>query len=102
MPNRCLKIYLRGEKMEFCDKCGSLMKPVKEEKGAFLVCGSCGKKIKLTKSKSQSYKLTQRIPHTEKEKLEVTEIRKIPQLSEEEREELEDYYGDMLEQMDYD
>lgn len=88
--------------MEFCDKCGNLLKPVKEEKGAYLYCNSCDKKIKLTKSKSKNYTLTQKIEHSEKEKLEITEIKKRRKLTEEEREELEDSYGDMLEQMEYD
>jgi DNA-directed RNA polymerase subunit M len=89
-------------KMEFCEKCGSLMKPTKEDKGSFLVCSSCGKKVKLTKTKSKAYTLTRKIEHKENEKLEVTEIRKTRALTDEEREELEDSYGDMLEQMDYD
>ncbi|NHJ84299.1 MAG: hypothetical protein FK734_02480 [Asgard group archaeon] len=88
--------------MEFCDKCGSLMKPVREDKGSYLVCSSCGKKVKLTKTKSQDYTLTRKIEHSEKEKLEVTEVKKQRALTDEEREELEDSYGDMLEQMEYD
>lgn len=88
--------------MEFCDKCGSLMKPLREEKAAYLVCTSCGKKTKLTKSKSKDYTITRKIEHSEKEKLEVTEIKKRRNLTEEEREELEDSYGDMLEQMEID
>ncbi|MHA1213134.1 MAG: hypothetical protein ACTSSH_11805 [Candidatus Heimdallarchaeota archaeon] len=88
--------------MEFCEKCGSLMKPTHEEKTSFLVCNSCGKKIKLTKSKSKAYTLTRKIDHPPNEKLEVTEIRKKRSLTPEEREELEDSYGDMLEQMETD
>jgi len=88
--------------MEFCEKCGSMLKPVKEEKGTILVCPKCGPKGKLTKTKSKDYTIVRKIPHTEKEKLEVTEFKKLRELSEEEREELEDSYGDMLEQMDID
>lgn len=88
--------------MEFCEKCGSLMKPNREEKSAFLVCSSCGKKVKLTKSKSKAYTITTKIEHTPAEKLEVIEVKKARALTDEEREELEDSYGDMLEQMDYD
>jgi DNA-directed RNA polymerase subunit M len=88
--------------MEFCEKCGSLMKPTREEKSAFLVCSSCGKKVKLTKSKSKAYTITRKIEHTPAEKLEVTELKKARALTDEEREELEDSYGDMLEQMEYD
>ncbi|MHA1126228.1 MAG: hypothetical protein ACTSO7_00060 [Candidatus Heimdallarchaeota archaeon] len=88
--------------MEFCDKCGSMLKPVREEKTTMLVCPKCGPKAKMTKSKSKSYTIIRKIPHTEKEKLEVTEMRKLRTLTDEEREELEDSYGDMLEQMDVD
>ena len=78
------------------------MKPVREEKAAFLVCPNCEKKVKLTKTKSKDYTITRQIEHSPKEKLEVTEIRKARALTDEEREELEDSYGDMLEQMDID
>ncbi|MFW9923190.1 MAG: hypothetical protein ACFFDW_07900, partial [Candidatus Thorarchaeota archaeon] len=88
--------------MEFCDKCGSLMKPVREDKISYLVCINCDKKVKLTKTKSKDYTITRKIEHTEKEKLEVTEVKKQKALSDEEREELEDSYGDMLEQMEID
>ncbi|NHJ47482.1 MAG: hypothetical protein FK733_06830 [Asgard group archaeon] len=88
--------------MEFCEKCGNLMKPVRDEKGSFLVCSTCDKKVKLTKSKSKNYTIKRKIEHKENEKLEVTEIKKTRALTAEEREELEDSYGDMLEQMDYD
>ncbi len=88
--------------MEFCEKCGSLMKPTREEKLSFLVCSSCGKKVKLTKSKSKDYTITRKIKHSPADKLEVIEVKKAKALTDEEREELEDSYGDMLEQMDYD
>ncbi|MBK5112320.1 MAG: hypothetical protein KGD59_10245 [Candidatus Heimdallarchaeota archaeon] len=88
--------------MEFCEKCGNLMKPIRDEKSALLVCSSCGKKEKLTKSKQKDYTITRKIEHSPAEKLEVTEIRKLRTLTDEEREELEDSYGDMLEQMEYD
>ncbi|MBN1329626.1 MAG: hypothetical protein JXA54_09150 [Candidatus Heimdallarchaeota archaeon] len=88
--------------MEFCDKCGNLMKPMRDETGSYIVCNVCGKKTKLTKIKSKDYTITRKIEHTPKEKLEVTEVKKREALSDEEREELEDYYGDMLEQMEYD
>ena len=88
--------------MQFCDKCGNMLKPVREEKGTYLVCPSCGKKGKLTKTKSKDYRLVQKIEHSEKEKLEVTEVKKMRALTDEEREELEDSYGDMLEQMEID
>ena len=52
--------------------------------------------------KNSYYTITRQIEHSPKEKLEVTEIRKIRALTDEEREELEDSYGDMLEQMDID
>lgn len=88
--------------MEFCEKCDSLMKPTKENKSTFLVCANCSKKVKLTKAKSKDYTLTRKIKHSHAEKLEVTEVKKVRALTAEEREELEDSYGDMLEQMDYD
>ena len=78
------------------------MKPTRDEKSALLVCSSCGKKEKLTKSKSKAYTITRKIEHTPAEKLEVIEIKKTRALTDEEREELEDSYGDMLEQMEYD
>lgn len=78
------------------------MKPVREEKASYLVCSNCDKKIKLTKTKSQDYRITRKIEHTPKEKLEVTEIKRLRALTDEEREELEDSYGDMLEQMEVD
>jgi len=67
-----------------------------------LVCPKCGPKGKLTKTTQKSYTIIRKIPHTEKEKLEVTEMKKLRSLTDEEREELEDSYGDMLEQMDVD
>jgi len=88
--------------MEFCEKCGSLMKPTREEKLSFLVCSSCGKKVKLTKSKSKDYTITRKIKHSPADKLEVIEVKKAKALTDEEREELEDSYGDMLEQMETD
>lgn len=88
--------------MEFCDKCGSMLKPVRDEKTTMLVCPKCGPKGKMTKTKQKNYTIIRKIPHSEKEKLEVTEMRKLRALTDEEREELEDSYGDMLEQMDVD
>ncbi|MHA1504717.1 MAG: hypothetical protein ACTSPT_05950, partial [Candidatus Heimdallarchaeota archaeon] len=83
--------------------------------GTILVCPKCGPKGKLTKTAQKSYTIirkiphtekekleVRKIPHTEKEKLEVTEMKKLRSLTDEEREELEDSYGDMLEQMDVD
>ena len=78
------------------------MKPIREEKASYLVCSNCGKKIKVSKTKTKAYTITRKIEHSPKERLEVTEIRPRRALTDEEREELEDSYGDMLEQMDVD
>ncbi|MEA2071037.1 MAG: hypothetical protein U9O98_07075 [Asgard group archaeon] len=86
--------------MEFCTKCGNLLRPVKEVDKTYLLCPNCGKKHKL--SKKNDYTIVRTIEHNEGEKLEVTEIRRRRALTEEEREELEDSYGDLLEQMDVD
>ncbi|MBD3190906.1 MAG: hypothetical protein GF308_09695 [Candidatus Heimdallarchaeota archaeon] len=86
--------------MEFCETCGSLLKPVKEDDKVFLYCAKCDKKVELTKS--DDYKLKRKIEHSPRERLEITEVKKRRALTDEEREELEDYYGDMLEQMEID
>ncbi|MFX1538559.1 MAG: hypothetical protein ACFFDI_30580 [Promethearchaeota archaeon] len=84
--------------MEFCESCGSMLKPVREEKETYLLCSKCGKKYKLTKS--EGYKIVRKIDHPPSDRFEVTELKKRRALTDEEREELEDYYGDMLEQME--
>lgn len=89
-------------KLEFCEKCSNLMKPIREDKVSYLVCSNCNHKIKVSKKKTKDYTITRKIKHSPKDKLEVTEKRPIRALTDEEREELEDSYGDMLEQMDID
>jgi DNA-directed RNA polymerase subunit M/transcription elongation factor TFIIS len=89
---------MRCAKMEFCEKCRNMLVPVKEEKTTYLMCNNCGKKTKI--SKSTDYKIVRKIEHKPSEKLEVTELKKRRKLTDEEREELEDSYGDMLELMD--
>lgn len=89
-------------KMEFCEKCSNLMKPIREDKVSYLVCSNCDNKVKVSKTKTKAYTITREIKHSPKDKLEVTEARPLRALTDEEREELEDSYGDMLEQMDVD
>jgi transposase len=77
-----------------------MLKPIKEKEKVFLLCPKCGNKTEL--KKKDDYTIIQKIEHKPSEKLEVTELQRRRKLSEEEREELEDAYGDMLEQMQMD
>ncbi|MEA3343841.1 MAG: transcription factor S [archaeon] len=47
--------------MKLCEKCGSLMAPVKKKNTVVLVCNKCGKKVALEKGKE--FKLKEKITH---------------------------------------
>ncbi|OLS31488.1 MAG: DNA-directed RNA polymerase subunit M [Candidatus Thorarchaeota archaeon AB_25] len=75
--------------MEFCEKCGALMFPKKEEgkKTITLVCRECGHE-KVVRSPPQ-YKVEHRIKHTPREKIIVVEedTRQNEEMTEDERRE---------------
>ncbi|MFW9907863.1 MAG: DNA-directed RNA polymerase subunit M [Candidatus Thorarchaeota archaeon] len=72
--------------MEFCEKCGALMLPVKTEKKTTLKCRECGHEKQL---KTDGYKVEFRVKHSPKEKIVVVEEENQPQeeLTEDERRE---------------
>lgn len=59
--------------LEFCDKCGALMLPVKKERKTVLKCRECGHEKKA--ERSPKYKVEYRIRHSPKEKIVVVEPR---------------------------
>ncbi|MGQ4875670.1 MAG: RPA12/RPB9/RPC11 RNA polymerase family protein [Promethearchaeota archaeon] len=54
--------------MEFCDECGGIMFP-RDENGIKVFKCKCGATKPFDESKSKSYKLVQKIEHSEKEEL---------------------------------
>jgi len=75
--------------MEFCEKCGALMLPKKEEgkKSITLKCRECGHE-KIVRS-APEYKVEHRIKHTPREKIIVVEEenRRSDEMTEDERRE---------------
>ncbi|MGD9395492.1 MAG: hypothetical protein PVJ05_03600 [Candidatus Thorarchaeota archaeon] len=75
--------------MEFCEKCGALMLPKREEKkkSVTLKCRECGHE-KIVRS-APKYKVEHRIKHTPREKIIVVEEdnRRTEEMSEDERRE---------------
>ena len=75
--------------MEFCEKCGALMLPKKEEgkKSITLKCRECGHE-KLVRSPPE-YKVEHRIKHTPREKIIVVEeeSHRFDEMTEDERRE---------------
>jgi DNA-directed RNA polymerase subunit M/transcription elongation factor TFIIS len=49
--------------VEFCEKCGGLMRPSKEGKKIFLICKSCGRKVQLNDIDIKSYTSSKKIDH---------------------------------------
>jgi len=75
--------------MEFCEKCGALLFPKKQEgkKTITLVCRECGNE-KVVRS-APEYRVEQRIEHSPREKIVIVEeeTRKTEELTEDERRE---------------
>jgi DNA-directed RNA polymerase subunit M/transcription elongation factor TFIIS len=49
--------------VEFCEKCGGLMRPSKEGEQNFLVCKSCENKVPVNKKVKESYTSSKKINH---------------------------------------
>jgi len=75
--------------LEFCPKCDAMLVPKKENGKSYLICRKCNFKKEI---KGEEYKLSVKIPHTDKEKIAVIEGESRIKISEEEREAFEDYY----------
>jgi len=75
--------------MEFCEKCGALMLPKKEEgkKTITLVCRECG--YEKTVRSAPEYKVEHRIKHSPREKIVIVEeeTRRTEEMTEDERRE---------------
>ena len=78
--------------MEFCEKCGALMLPKRNEenkakKGIILQCRECGHEI--TIKSSPAYKVEYRIKHSPREKIVIVEeeLQQSQELSEDEKRE---------------
>ncbi|MHA2205921.1 MAG: hypothetical protein ACXABC_08680 [Candidatus Thorarchaeota archaeon] len=56
--------------MEFCEKCGALMLPVKKDSKSILKCRECGHEKPM---KKKGYKVEYRIKHSPREKIVVVE-----------------------------
>ncbi len=52
----------------FCPRCGGLMKPVREGDTVYMVCTRCGYRVKASQKDLESYRVSTKIVHTEKEK----------------------------------
>lgn len=72
--------------MQFCDKCGALMIPVKKDKERVLKCRECGNETSLRK---KGYKVEFRVKHSPREKIVVVEdeTSTLPEMTEDERRE---------------
>ncbi|TFG11790.1 DNA-directed RNA polymerase [Candidatus Thorarchaeota archaeon] len=72
--------------MQFCDKCGALMIPVKKDKKTVLKCRECGAETSLQK---KGYKVEFRVKHSPREKIVVVEegSTQTPEMTEDERRE---------------
>jgi DNA-directed RNA polymerase subunit M/transcription elongation factor TFIIS len=75
--------------MEFCEKCGALMFPKKQEgkKTITLVCRECGHEKNVRSA--PEYKVEHRIKHSPREKIVIVEeeTRKTEEMTEDERRE---------------
>ncbi|MEX2739523.1 MAG: hypothetical protein Q6356_010710 [Candidatus Wukongarchaeota archaeon] len=74
--------------MQFCDKCGKLLKPKKDKKGMKLVCPKCG--YQKTGGEENTYKLIREVKHSPREEVitVTTPLKKRREgIEEEEREE---------------
>ncbi len=75
--------------MEFCEKCGALLFPKKQEgkKTIILACRECGHEK--TVRSALEYRVEQRIKHSPREKIVIVEeeTRKTQELTEDERRE---------------
>ncbi|MFW9988701.1 MAG: hypothetical protein ACFFC3_08610 [Candidatus Odinarchaeota archaeon] len=49
--------------VEFCEKCGGLLRPSKENNKNLLICNSCGKELPLLDEIKDSYISTKEIYH---------------------------------------
>jgi len=49
--------------VEFCEKCGGMLRPSKDENETILICNFCGKTIPLEDEMEDSYKSTKEIYH---------------------------------------
>ncbi|MEM1627823.1 MAG: transcription factor S [Desulfurococcaceae archaeon] len=54
--------------VRFCPRCGSLLKPSRENGKIHLICSRCGYKIGPENSVQDSYRLSTRIAHSSKER----------------------------------
>ncbi len=84
--------------MQFCDKCGKLLKPKKDKKGMKLVCLKCG--YQKTGGKENTYKLIREVKHSPREEVitVTTPLKKKREGMEEE--EREESYKQVLEFME--
>lgn len=53
--------------VEFCEKCGGLMRPSNEGNKRFLICKSCGRKVPLNDKAIKSYTSSKKIDHPQGE-----------------------------------
>jgi DNA-directed RNA polymerase subunit M/transcription elongation factor TFIIS len=59
MKKRCRYI------LEFCEKCGSMMRPSKESKDKILICSLCNNVVKVSEEIKDSYTFHKEIDHQE-------------------------------------
>ncbi|NAZ25600.1 MAG: transcription elongation factor [Thermofilum sp.] len=81
--------------MEFCPKCGGLMVPKKEGKSLYLVCSSCGYKVKV--KKTEGYSTRETVTEEKKTRVSVFDVRSVSQAQEERQQAKEEYYEVFLE-----
>ena len=84
--------------MQFCDKCGKLLKPKKDKEGMKLVCLKCG--YQKTGGEENTYKLIREVKHSPREEVitVTTPLKRRRQGMEEE--EREESYKQVLEFME--
>ncbi len=82
--------------MKFCPKCGGMMLPKKEGSETYLQCTKCGYKMKPSERDKESYREKEVIAEEKKVGAGIVEGA-IRSMSKEERELLEDYYKQFLE-----
>ncbi len=110
MNHRCARLLtasqrrhrpFRSENVEFCPKCGGLLRPVKKGRKTYLVCKN-GDYKKVFKKKSTGYTLTEKVDETKRrDTVIVEEEPKGPKKRKEELEaEREETYASFLEQFE--
>ena len=64
MNNREYSLILLGDRVQFCEKCGTLLFPAREGSKTILKCEGCGIDYSLQEDSANTYKMVHKINHS--------------------------------------